>query len=47
MFIRNDLLGGDGIAKAIEGCDVVFHLAANPKVKAQLSKKSATNRTFK
>ncbi|MEM3616449.1 MAG: NAD-dependent epimerase/dehydratase family protein [Candidatus Bathyarchaeia archaeon] len=32
-FIRGDLLSPQEILKSIEGCEIVFHLAANPEVR--------------
>ncbi|MCS4540716.1 MAG: GDP-mannose 4,6-dehydratase [Euryarchaeota archaeon] len=32
-FFVNDLLKKEGISEAIQGCDTVFHLAANPEVR--------------
>jgi len=33
-FIRGDLLDRDTARRAVEGCDQVFHMAANPEVRA-------------
>jgi UDP-glucose 4-epimerase len=35
-FVRGDLLDAPGLAGAMDGCDTVFHLAANPDVRAGL-----------
>lgn len=32
-FIIGDMLNPDDVRRALEGCDIVFHLAANPDVK--------------
>lgn len=32
-FIQGDLLNADYAAKAVEGCETVYHLAANPEVR--------------
>lgn len=32
-FIRGDLLNATDVAKALEGCKIVYHLAANPEVR--------------
>ena len=32
-FIRGDLLSREEASRAVEGCEVVFHLAANPEVR--------------
>ena len=32
-FVRGDMLDPHGIGEALNGCEVVFHLAANPEVK--------------
>jgi len=32
-FIRGDLMNQDDVTRAIEDCEVVFHLAANPEVR--------------
>lgn len=32
-FIMGDVLNPDDVRRALEGCDIVFHLAANPNVK--------------
>lgn len=33
-FIRGDLTNFEDAVKAVEGCEVVFHLAANPEVRS-------------
>jgi len=33
-FVRGDLLDRDAAVSAVDGCDQVFHLAANPEVRA-------------
>ena len=33
-FVQSDLLEPDRLATAVKQCDVVFHLAANPEVRA-------------
>jgi UDP-glucose 4-epimerase len=33
-FIRGDLLDRDAVRRAVESCDRVFHMAANPEVRA-------------
>ena len=33
MFIEGDLLRTDGLNKAVESCEVIYHLAANPEVR--------------
>ena len=32
-FVKGDLLNPEDVMKAVKGCDVVFHLAANPEVR--------------
>ncbi len=32
-LIKGDILSKDDIKKAVEGCDIIFHLAANPDVR--------------
>ena len=32
-LIKGDILNKDDLHKAMEGCDIIFHLAANPEVR--------------
>lgn len=38
MFAKGDLLNPKSINEALAGCDVVYHLAANPEVRSWLAK---------